>query len=442
MRPNIIVGTDPVRAMAAAVIASCTALAPVHAEPNYPLPNACSNLSASAIDALEYQIMSTAFLGYAPSSENPGHVPNTSRKVNLVADQYRNKGLEKVIVAFGDSHGIDEHVVPQVSPGVQAIFSSADLVLGNLESPLVATRKPKADGSASQLGNFHMTREYLEGFSTALGIAPGKAVFSVANNHANDKYLWKETLQSVAHFRGLGKFEFVGIDSSLPNEPAVTIVKLGPSLKVGVLGWTHVMNNPLTLNATPWLTDERVFQKYNFSTLRFEGRDFNAMKRNLGVDLMIGMPHWDCQLFSYPHEETIAQAQALMGHGMDLILGAHQSTPQPVATISPNESRDRTALTLYGMGQLYQTPSDKAPGLSLAYQIHVDAAGKLVEFDVLPMLRFKVNGVSQLRTMEEAKSYVLNPSSESSTLTAEERVVFARKYEQIVALFDLLYKAP
>lgn len=374
-------------AMAAAVMLS---LAGAVSAQTYPLPSACDTpAQALAASLVNWKLVDAlVFQDYSPLMVNHANVPTLRRNTVYVPPANRVRP-ERRIVVFGDSHGVDKHLPPVADPDVRALFQRADLVIGNLESPLVATSQAGIGGDGIQSSNFHMTRDYLARFSAQMGIAPAKAVYSVANNHANDNDRWKDTLASVDALKLLG-FRFTGIESPLASfsfNHDVTAVDLG-GMKVGVLGWTHVENTSQPTGYRPWLTDERAIYKPNALTLKPEPRDYNAIKSQLGLKMLIGVPHWDCQLQSYPHKETVAQAKLLMQNGMDLVMGMHQSTPQP-ANEGMNLASNKRTLAFYGLGQLFINTGKTAgiPGLSSAVELVVDGTGQVVEFTFHPLIR-------------------------------------------------------
>ncbi|MEY4766686.1 MAG: hypothetical protein RI907_3359 [Pseudomonadota bacterium] len=379
----------------------------LHAQSLSPMPSACDGPSDydNMLESLVYSLagqLNTGYVDiYTPFSDNPNAVPNAARRRDFVSEAARASMNTRRIVIFGDAHGAEKHVVPQASASVKALFTRADLVVGNLESPLTYDEKPDMWGTyGAQSFNFHMTQAYVKGFAASLGIRPGTAVFSVANNHANDKDRWLETLASIDILRGTRDpstgnyvYDFTGVDLDSSRPPAVTVANLR-GVKVGVLGWAHFVNSGASSAATPWLTDERMLQRQEPFTGLYLKRDYRQMKADNGVKMLIGMPHWDCQIYSYPHAETIAQADRLLKQGMDLIVGAHPSTPQPIKI--HNDPQDPTtplstapALGFYSLGQLYQTPG-WIPSLSLAAEVIIDQEGRTLAYNVVPMARYKV----------------------------------------------------
>ncbi len=346
-----------------------------------PLPNATQQ------SLLEWTIEGLSSLNFQPVPDNPAGVVPLKRSGTL-----GSAGLfgTRRILMFGDLHGVNQHVVPVVDANVKQIFTRADLVIGNLESPIT----PDVRGNGDQAFNFHMTQTFVQGITTKLGISPGKQVYSVANNHSNDIDLnsltgkWPTTLSSVDDLEGQG-YKFTGIDQNILDTPAVTVVDLN-GMRVGVLGWTHVENRDPPALYRPWLTEDRAMYKPDW-LLRPQPRDFVSLKSSLNLKFLIGMPHWDLQFHSFPSSETVAQANLLMSRGMDLVAGAHQSTPQPI--ITGTTYMNKKSITFFGLHQLYTSPGSNwyEPLLSLVAELRVNTEGQLVSHEVIPLIRRTIN---------------------------------------------------
>jgi hypothetical protein len=389
-------------------VATIFASSALHAQSLKPMPSACDT-AADLVDTIVDQfgtIVSQADAGYndiyAPNTSNPlGVLTETRNKVFVPAGNRAGLTVKKIVL-FGDSHGVDYHLVPSVSPAVQSIFKTADLVVGNLESPLLSGPRADSSGKAVQSNNFHMTRDYVKKMSAQLGIRPGKAIYTVANNHANDQGLWTDTKDSIQSFKtsvnpvdGKPFFYFTGVDGDVsnptampPESPQATVADLG-NFRVGVLGWTHVMNHPTGYTQPRWLTDIRAIQSEAsvLGVKYYVPRNFNSYKTRNNLQFLIGLPHWDCQPYAFPKAETVDQTRVLLDQGMDIVSGAHQSTPAPVRI---RYGYGSNTLAFYGMAQLYQNPG-YLPNLSLVSEVYVDTTGKVLEYKVKPLIRFNID---------------------------------------------------
>jgi Bacterial capsule synthesis protein PGA_cap len=286
-------------------------------------------------------------------------------KVYVPASQrlFRNP---KRIVMFGDLGGIPGDRLPIVNSTMRNLFANADLVIGNVEAPITNQTIPQQGADAEQSYNFHMSKHYLRAFMAQHCIAPTKAVFSVANNHAGDgeklafdnlfrnPSLWAKTVENVCSgvqqtssvagpecvSRDLGGARFVGVDLTPGAPAAIRVVDVG-SLKVGVVAWTHTENRrvaaapawdngkaaPLSTRNATWEGSFDVLDgpRWTSST---PPTSFASRKAQLGLDLLIGMPHWDCQGNLYPQADTVDRAERLLQAGFDVVAGAHPAVLQ------------------------------------------------------------------------------------------------------------------
>lgn len=285
-----------------------------------------------------------------------------------VPESQRQLRNPKRIVMFGDLGGIPGDRLPIVNSTMRNLFASADLVLGNVEAPITsnATSLPQVGAAARQACNFHMEAAYLRAFMAQHCIAPTQAVFSVANNHAGDgeksscwdftsgPSLWASTVKNVCHdvrqtsaaagpecdSKDLDGAKFVGVDLTPGAPAAIRVVNLG-SLKVGVVAWTHTENTrvasapaesngkaaPLSTENATWEGSLDVLDGPRW-TSSAPPTSFAARKAELGLDLLIGMPHWDCQGNLYPRAATVDRAARLIQAGFDVIAGAHPAVLQ------------------------------------------------------------------------------------------------------------------
>src|SRR6185312_4899088 len=88
----------------------------------------------------------------------------------------------KVRLAFvGDISAVANHGAPEVDLRLKALLASADLVVGNCESPVV-------EHGRRMLGTRHtMTPCFVASVVAAAGIEPQRLVLSLANNHMLDQ---------------------------------------------------------------------------------------------------------------------------------------------------------------------------------------------------------------------------------------------------------------
>lgn len=275
---------------------------------------------------------------------------------------------KSVRLAFvGDISAVANRRPPACDGDLKVMLASADLVVGNCESPVVA--RPSA-GFGTRLGTRHaMTRAFLAGALEATGMTPERLVLSLANNHALDQGIegFDETLSALGA---------LGI-ATIGTSTAVTRVAVGP-LRLGLVAFT---------------------QWRNAAASKFAGRvamadDFFADSRDglpgaQAVDLMCAVPHWDWEFRHFPREQTQAWAQRLAELGVGLVAGHHAHVVQPMAQVGET-------LVAYGLGDFLGTALARQPwpgrvGAILMAEVSADAAtrGRIASYRLVPIMRLR-----------------------------------------------------
>jgi poly-gamma-glutamate capsule biosynthesis protein CapA/YwtB (metallophosphatase superfamily) len=322
-----------------------------------------------------------AWNAYNPVKVNHAQIAPLPRKKVFVPPSQRGGLTQKRIVLFGDLFGKDKDMAPYVTDEVRAVFSRADLVLGNIEAP-VTDNNGKLDPNSVQFLNFHANVAYLKSVMAQYCIDPAKTVFTVANNHADDLDRWDDTVEYSPDLDAT----IVGIDHNKQSRvPEITVKDVG-NLRVGVVGWTHLQNRAPKCDAN----NEIAYPTWEASRRVTEQSDWEDRKDALGIDLLIGMPHWDCQFNWFPHQETVTTANALHAKGFDLIAGSHQGL-QPGALYTGPGHEAENELTFYGLGALLVTTPMTENELLNVVEVVVDGNGRTLEYELHPFLLHKAN---------------------------------------------------
>jgi poly-gamma-glutamate synthesis protein (capsule biosynthesis protein) len=245
---------------------------------------------------------------------------------------------------LGDISAVANNRAPAVDPAIRALLSSADLVLGNCESPVV--EKPRA-ALRTVLGTHHaMTGRFLAEALEAAGIAPDRLVLSLANNHALDQGTegFAETLATLDR---LG-IRTIGTRAAAPVE---RVMIEGVTIGFGAFTlWRNAgeaqFSECVSMEADPerWPPDAAS-----------------------GVDLLCAMPHCDWEFRHFPRPETRNLARRLSGQGFGLVVGGHAHVVQPV------EWLDAT-LVSYCLGDFF--------GTAFAHQPWPGRIGGILSVDV------------------------------------------------------------
>lgn len=284
---------------------------------------------------------------------------------------------ERRIVLFGDLMATEHEELPRVDPKLRALFGSADLVVGNMEAPVY---RGALDQAASQWFDFHASTGFVESFFAQFCVDPERMVFTVANNHAADKGRWPETLRALVpaaeytpaqantapkplKVRGV-------VGRPVPTPEAVDVYDLG-GVRVGVVGWTEIENcapaDDWYETCGVWRTDEQVY-----------GVDWNRVKRERDIHVLIGVPHWDRQFYYFPQAGTQIRARVLLTAGFDLIAGADPHVLQPAQNLP-------TGMVFHSLGGL-NVNFGWLSGTSLvvALEVIVSAQGDVLRYKLHP----------------------------------------------------------
>lgn len=237
------------------------------------------------------------------------------------------------LVFFGDLMCTHHDVVPEVAPELRRVFEQAELIVGNLEAPIIF-EAPRPD--ATYFGHFAMARGFLASFLEALGAAPGKVALSLANNHILDRGT-DGVRSTIEHLEHLGATPLGAEADALP----VRVAEVA-GLRVGLAGWTR------------WMNDERHRHRGLVRrTPEIEGVDWADVRRRLALDVLVGTPHWEYEWQHYPRAESRGLARNLLGRGFDIVAGHHPHVLQPL-------ERFERGLCAYSLGNLNGPPKKRA----------------------------------------------------------------------------------
>ncbi|RJT39411.1 metallophosphatase [Mesorhizobium waimense] len=279
-----------------------------------------------------------------------------------------------VRLAFvGDISAVANRSAPDCDPAIKALLASADLVVGNCESPIV--ERPSAV-MGTRLGTHHaMTERFLAEALAAAGVTHKKLVLSLANNHVLD--------QGVA-----------GFDETVAALKRLGIRTIGTAAKGPV---ERLAVGPLTIGFAAFTLWRNADAKEFSSRVSMQGDPARwPLAAAKGVDLVCAVPHWDWEFRHFPHAETRMMARRLAGHGVGLIGGHHAHVVQPVERI------DKT-LVAYGLGDFLGTAFARQPwpgriGSILTVDVSADLGmrGRIAAYRMHPFMRLRAGDHERL----------------------------------------------
>jgi poly-gamma-glutamate capsule biosynthesis protein CapA/YwtB (metallophosphatase superfamily) len=251
-------------------------------------------------------------------------------------------------VTFGEQVGpaVEEHGAAYPWRGVAPTLRAADLTVGNLETS-ISTRGVAA------------VKQYVfrgpPGALSAMSRLAGFDVLTLANNHAVD-YGPEALLDTVRYVRAAGIRPIgAGANERLARRPA--IVEAG-GLRVAFLGYSDV--NPLGFPAGPSTP----------GTARADAAviaaDVRAARRR--ADAVVCFFHWGVELQPDPDGRQRAFADACLGAGAKVVLGAHPHVLGPV------ERPGRRSLVAWTLGN-FVFPSAGTAARSAILEVRLAADG-------------------------------------------------------------------
>ncbi|MBI3130426.1 MAG: CapA family protein [Acidobacteria bacterium] len=207
---------------------------------------------------------------------------------------------------------------------VAPLLKGADLAFGNLETPVAPT-----SGRPGVPFVFNAP----EGLPAALRTA-GWNVVSTANNHAFDQGS-KGVRETLQRLEGAGMLQVGSGPTQADAERPLWLERNG--LKIALLACTDIFNVDLNGDAgAPWvhpLDLERVLPAIRAARAE--------------ADVVIVSVHWGNEYQHQPSPRQLAAARALVGAGVDLIIGHHPHVLQPLAWV---EAEGRKGLVAYSLG--------------------------------------------------------------------------------------------
>lgn len=236
---------------------------------------------------------------------------------------------------------------------VKPFFLNADLVIGNLETPL-------AGGRFSGYPAFNAPDE----LAVALKWA-GFNALTLANNHSLDKG-WNGLERTVEVVDRLG-FLYTGAYLSAEDRAVPRIFQAG-GVSVGLLGYTYGVNSG-------------IYKYPNDETWRLEFVNAEAMAADLaaligaGADFAVVNVHFGDEYQRRPNKKQLDLVRALFATGADLVIGHHPHVVQPgILRHGPGGGR----AAVFSLGNFISNQRDRYTdqGLMITAKLSLDHFGR------------------------------------------------------------------
>lgn len=227
----------------------------------------------------------------------------------------------------------------------RSIFSSADVILGNLENPLCAGGEPIFKWGP----NFRASPEIAKLLSEA-----GFDILGVANNHIRD-YGDLGFLETLEHLSNAGVFS-VGGDRDSSSASEAVLIEIG-ELSIGILAFTYRQESVVGPNR-PGAADLD------------SPKCYEAVRRlRSKVDTVIVFLHMDPEYSEYPAPHRIEMAHNFIDAGAEIVIGHHPHVPQGLEIY-------RGKLIAYSLGNFIFHTQKQRPLTSLGYLLKITLTKK------------------------------------------------------------------
>lgn len=258
-------------------------------------------------------VMQTAYL-----SINPPEV-----RIMVVGDIM----MHTPVIYAGYEDGTNEYDFSNMFTDMKPIFDEADLVIGNLETPLAGKEK-----GYSGYPRFNAPDELAFALKEA-----GFDVLTTANNHSMDK-----NADGVVHTLDVldaNNLIHTGTFRSQEEKDKSLIIEVD-GIKLGLISYTYGTNGLPVPEDKPYMV--------NLLDLESIEEDVTRLKNN-DVDYILAMIHFGYEYHRTQSEEQEKWTNDLFDLGVDFVLGSHPHVVQPMQKIvGQNNTSDKGVI--YSLG--------------------------------------------------------------------------------------------
>jgi poly-gamma-glutamate synthesis protein (capsule biosynthesis protein) len=315
-------------------------------------------------------------------------------------------------------------------------FFDADLVVGNLETPL-NPNKPASYVPEVMLSNMYFNaNEDMFGVFTGFGKYKGFDVLSTANNHSLDQ--GEEGVKETLQFLEAKNIQHVGTARSIEERDQFPIIEKN-GIKVAFLSYTFSLN---ALVCPP----EKLFLA-NHLNLNEAHPDISLiveqakLARQRGAEFLVAFLHMGCAYQPYPSKRIVDNMhQICQASGIDLVLGGHPHNAQPIEFLDitdPFNGLSKQSTIVYSQGDFVAYDIHKWCKLPLLLKFELSKIkGKVVLTDLQAKLFYNyaeiTNGEVKALQFLDYQKLSANPQLLAGDLSAqkefEELKTFAESF--------------
>lgn len=276
------------------------------------------------------------------------------------------------VVHSAYDEGTREYNFESMFNEVKPIFAEADLLIGNLESPIAGDHLPF-------LG-------YPQ-FNTPVSMAPnlknvGFDVLTTANNHTMDQY--EAGLRNTLDVLDEYGIHHTGSARAAKEQAEGLIVEVS-GIRVGIISYTYGTNGiPIPVDK-PYLVNMLDIQQINKEVKSLKDRN---------ADYIVAMIHYGVEYDRQPNGQQIEWTNQILDSGVDFVLGSHPHVVQPL------EIKDNGKGVIYSLGNFISNQRDdwRDYGVILDLRIKKDfktGETTLTKVDAIPTYVERTRGAAR-----------------------------------------------
>jgi len=241
---------------------------------------------------------------------------------------------------------------------VEPIFDQADLVIGNLETPVAGEQV-----GYSGYPRFNAPTEIIYDLKDA-----GVDVLTTANNHSMDQ--WESgAINTINNLDKAGILHTGTFKSKEEREEPLVIDVNG--IKIGIIAYTYGTNGMPVPKDKPYLVNLLDLKSIEDDVKRLKSKD---------VDYIIAMIHYGNEYQRIPSNVQIEWTDKMLEMGVDFVLGSHPHVVQPLKLTQGDATKSDSGV-IYSLGNFLsnQKLNWKDYGIILDLKLEKDIITQTVE---------------------------------------------------------------
>lgn len=315
-------------------------------------------------------------------------------------------------------------------------FFNADLVVGNLETP-INPNKTASFVPEVMLSNmyFNASQEMFDVFS-GLGKYKGFDLLSTANNHSLDQ--GEEGIIKTIEFLEHNGLAHVGTARNEVEREAFPIKEIN-GIKIAFLSYTFSLNALVCPEDKTYLVNHLNLNEAHPDILLMLHQTKVARER--GAEFIVAFLHMGCAYQPYPSAQIVANMHSICKQtGIDLVLGGHPHNAQPIEfvdIIDPISGKEKQCTIVYSQGDFIAYDIFKWCRLPLLLKFEISKINnQVVITDLKAKLYYnyakikngRVDSLQLLDFQKLSKSTEILKGDKNAIMEFEELKIFAESF--------------